>query len=273
MLRATIAISALLTIITLDVTPASSQDTSNPDVRFERNHFTVERYHGMVYFDGVASKHPKTDHALYIDLITAFDGIKLQTDREVLHWVRTLHGKRTYTYDNVIRKDDIGNQTVKPLVLISSEQRLQVDPFWHAWLVAEAESKRVAQQQRIAYELEQSRNAAQQEATNQLVAATQAAANSLAVASGETSLWEIELIPQSSGSHYGYGTQIGAESYLVGHYPTGVTASSGGAYFDIAPTNRKYVRAYGRSSDYAWSQALSTNPDYRTGSIRKLAGY
>jgi len=64
-----------------------------------------------------------------------------------LNWVRKLHGQRTYTYDNVIRKDDQGNQTVTPLVLLSTEQRLQVDPLWHTWLGVEAESKRVAEQQ------------------------------------------------------------------------------------------------------------------------------
>ncbi len=273
MLRTTIAISALLTVFTTSVTPILADDNASQDVRFERQHFTVERYHGIVYIDGVSSKHSKTDNAQYVDLITAFDGVEFKTDHDVLSWVCTLHGKRTYTYDNVIRKDDLGNETVKPLVLLSSEERLQVDPLWRAWLAAEAESARVAEQQRIAYESEQSRYAAQQETANQLAAATQAAANSLAVASGETSLWEVELIPQGSGSFGSYSSQSGAGTYLVGYYPAGVTANFGEAYFTNDFSNHKYVRTYGRSSDYASSQALSNNPGYRTGSIRKLAGY
>ena len=105
------------------------------------------------------------------------------------------------------------------------------------------------------------------------MAATQAAANSLAVVSGETSLWEVELVPQGSGLLYGYGSQDRPTSYLLGYYPTGLITNFGGAYLDSRYGSHIHVKAYGRSSDYASAQALANNPGYRTDSIRKLAGY
>lgn len=246
--------------------PIRDLETPNAElsVSFQRLQFTVSRQRGKIFFDGrevsgsVLATKPKE-----VRLIETLDGLRFPSDKEFTAWVQKLRGARTYTYDEVTQAAADGSKIVQPLVFFAAKERVELDPKWHEWLdtrqVSSEDSQRVSQQ------------AHQQETPaptlSALVAAGERSADSLAVLSGATSLWEVELVPTgswgvSSSNSLRFqtlfeGTQYASDSFL---------ANSGSS-------SSLYVRAYGRTSQVATAQALNSNPGYRVGSIRKLAGY
>jgi hypothetical protein len=113
-------------------------------------------------------------------------------------------------------------------------------------------------------------------------AAAEKAANSLSVISGETSLWEVELVPldgYSTGSNFvgpNYGSftagttlissNRGVHLFSGGYFPSG-------GYLYGQGYNNSFVKTHGRTSQAAIDKALYDNPGYRVGTIRRLAGY
>lgn len=254
-------IFSLLFLFAPAIANAQSEEKQLDDVRFERYQFAVARERGHVYLDGGVTKHPISEQPKLLSLIETFDHVKFNTDHDFFAWARELRGTRTYTYDNVIFSDAQGLVTTKPLVLLPSDERSRVEPAWQAWLAQrDAEQQRVKQQQ-IAYETEQALYNAQQSALDKLVAANESAARSLAVASGETSVWEVEVVDSFESSNY-----------LTNYFPGGIDFNVGSGFGSTAG-NPKYIRAYGRSSSEAANQALATSPGYQIGSVRRIAGY
>ena len=227
-------IFGLLILFAQSLANAQTVETRSADVRFERHQFAVARHRGHVYLDGRVTKRPIGEQPELVSLIETFDQVKFNSDRDFFDRGSKLRSTRTYTYDDVLFSDDQGKLTKTPLVLLPGDERSRVEPAWQAWLAQREAEQQEYKQQRIAYETEQAFFKKQQEALARLVEANEAAARSLAVASGETSLWEVEVVKGHVSINY---------------------------------------QAYGRSSDEAARQVLGNNPGFQLGSIRRIAGY
>jgi hypothetical protein len=270
----------------------SSQSDIVPSTGFKRHQFTVSRQNGKIYFDGnVVPSHFRESKNKEVRLIEIFDDLSFPSDGELVAWARKLRGTRTYTYDEVTQVDSSGTSTTMPLVFFKKDQRAELDISWNAWLDKRQADLEAANRLRMAEEKEariyQQQAQLQQLQTQAILAQTAAAkqsANSLAVISGETSLWEIELVPAGQySSCIGCSTSYSRYPYTYGYETSGVSfnafgngnfaASFGSNNWYGNGSGRFYVKGYGRSSDVAGYAAAQNNPGYRVGTIRKLAGY
>jgi hypothetical protein len=258
---------------------------SEPSVSFQRLQFTVSRNHGKVYIDGVeVSKNILDTKSKQVRLIETFDGLHFGTDRQFLSWAHKLRSTRTYTYDEVTQGNGDGSSITQPLVFFDKDQRSDLDVKWQAWLDKRKADIERANQMRLAQEQEAKHYQLQDLQTKALLAQTAAAeksADSLAVISGATSLWEVELVPvgSSSGcatcpSSYGsalFETQSSGTSLTYNGFT--LTSTFGSRFNHGSGSNTIFVKAYGRTSQVAGDQAVQEHPGYRVASIRRLAGY
>ncbi len=277
-----------------EVNPDDSQiSNAEPSITFQRHQFTISRQNGKILIDGqVVLNHFHDSKGKELGLIEIFDNVRFPTDREFLEWARKLRGTRSYTYDEVTQVGPDGASATKPLVFFDKAQRAELDSKWQAWL--DKRSAKMEEENRLRMVREREAQTYQQQAQLQQLqtqvlltqaAAAQKSAESLAVISGETSLWEIELIPVGqiggcpggcSGSYYGFPSINGYETSgtIFTAFGTGnVSASFGNNYLYGSGSNSLYVRNYGRTSQVASYLAIQENPGYRVGHIRKLAGY
>lgn len=269
-------------------TQGASSNREDTSVAFERRQFTVSRYQGRILFDGSEALRPILENkSKELRLIEIFDGQQFASDRAFNQWAHKLKGTRTYTYDEVHRVSPDGSKLSQPLVFFDKDQRIDLDLKWHAWLNERQAEIEKANQIRIVQEQEARRyqqiadlQELQIQALSAQAQAAQRSADSLAVISGATSLWEVELVPAVSysfcatclptfGGNY-YGSQNASLSLLANG--GGVISSFGGSLSHIGSTSI-YVSAYGRTSQIASDYALNSRPGYRVGSVRKLAGY
>lgn len=266
-----------------------SSQTEEASVSFERRQFTVSRHKGKILFDGVeAPRQILVNKSKEVRLIETFDGLQFTSDRSFVQWATKLKGSRTYTYDDVHTVNAEGVTDTQPLVFFGKEQRKDLDVKWHAWLderqaeIEKANRLRLAQEQEAKkYQQLLSLQELQAQALSAQTSAAEKSAESLAVISGETSLWEVELVPVGSSSfctncapNFG-GFNLGAQSAGLSFFTNGNGFSTDyGSNVNYGNgSNSIYVRAYGRTSQIASNQALDSNPGYRVGSVRKLAGY
>lgn len=232
--------------------PKSQSAESN--VSFERRQFTVGRNKGKILFNGfVAPRQILENMGKEVRLIETFDGLQFASNKDFIQWTHKLKGTRTYTYDEVKRVSADGTTITQPLVFFSETERNELDPKWQAWLderQAELEKSnriRLAQEQEAKrYQQLKNLHELQTQVLSAQAAAAERSAESLAVISGETSLWEVELFPSNTGFS--------------------------GSFYD-SHSKSIYVRAFGRTSQDASDHALNSNLGYQVGSIRKLAGY
>ena len=287
---ALVAISMFAGRLTADdpiLVPGDKTDGSS--VSFERRQFTVSRQKGKILFDGVeAPRMIVANKSKEIRLIETFDGLDFPSDKQFLHWANKLRGTRTYTYDEVTSVAADGSTFTQPLVFFSNEQRAELDKKWHAWLdkrqseIDEASRARLAQEQEAKrYQQQAHLQELQAQALSSQIAAAERSAESLAVISGATSLWEVELLPAGYAgvcsscspdfSDLFYGTQSTGISFTTNG--NSLSSTFGSNYGFGNRSKSIYVRAYGRTSQVASDNALSSNPGYQVGSIRKLAGY
>lgn len=255
---------------------------------FERKQFTVSRQRGKIYFDGAEAPLRKLQNkSKEIRLIETFDGLDFESEIQFHHWAQRLRGTRTYTYDEVTQNGADGNSFTQPLVFFDKDQRIELDKKWLAWLdkrnadIEEANRVRLAKEQEAKlYQQHSHLQNLQAQALTTQSAAAERSADSLAVISGATSLWEVELVPSGSSTFCSNcstglgGFYTGTQSFGLSLYANGsglTSAFDGVANYDSG-RNSIYVQAYGRTSQIAGDQALKSNPGYRVGSIRKLAG-
>jgi hypothetical protein len=243
--------------------PKSRQNSDSVQYTFERNTFDVSRQHGHVYFNNYWYSHPLIEQHQYVRLIEVFDHQNFTSDHEFFNWAKTLRGTRTYTYDTVKEHRPNSVTNLGPLVLLAAKQRAEIDPAWRFWRdQEETRLAKLAQKQREA-EAIKARQDAELETSRKLVKSATQSAQALSVLSGNTSLWEVELQPRGprtiwlpSGSpqfSFSNRTPFGAINFSVG--------------------GSKYVRSYGRNSVSAGRTALTKNPNYRLGSVRRVSGF
>jgi hypothetical protein len=253
-------ILSLVLIFAPSLAIAQTDATEPSAVRFERHQFTITRKRSLIYIDGQVAKHPLQEQPLLVSLIETFDELDLPTDRDFFNWARRLQGTRTYTYDNAILKDAQGREIATPLVLLPKEEQQRLNQAWTDWL-AKREAERVVYQQPKASPVPANPYLqAQQDALQQLVAFSASTANSAAVLSGETSLWEVELLDSVTSAH------------SIGFYTPGVNFGFGSA-FHPTTQNHRYLRVYARTSLDASSQAAALNPGHQISSIRRISGF
>ena len=230
---------------------------------FERHTFDVARQHGHVYFNNYWYSHPLTEQSQYVRLIEVFDQQHFNSNHEFFEWAKTLRGTRTYTYDTVKLHRPNSVTDLGPLVLLAPQERAEINPTWRIW--REGEDARLAEQARMKREseLEKARQEAELANSRLLAQAASESAKSLSVLSGDTSLWEVELLPRNQRTiwlpsrsprfSFSNRTPFGSLNFSVG--------------------SSKYVRAYGRNSAAAGRRALADHPNYRLGTVRKVAGF
>ncbi len=269
--------------------PDAEKSINESNVSFERHQFTVSRQNGKILFDGIEiAKHIVETKSKEVKLIETFDGLSFPSDRQFLQWARKIQGTRTYTYDEVIRVAEDGSTHTQPLVFFDKDQRSILDAKWHAWLdkrrveIEEANRLRIAQEQETKrYQQQVHQLELQTQALQAQAAAAEKSSQSLAVISGATSLWEVELVPKGGfGGCYDCSPFLGqlangTQSYGISFVAnSGNLASSFGSHYNYGQRSSSFhVKAYGRTSQIASEQAVADHPGYRVGTIRKLAGY
>jgi hypothetical protein len=283
-------ITSMLIFSLVTVTLSAGQLTAEEtNISFERKQFTVSRHRGKIFFDGTSAPRDILENkSKEVRLIETFDGLGFSSDKQFLQWAQKLRGTRTYTYDEVTRVNADGSTLVQPLVFFDQEQRTELDMKWHDWLdqrhaaMEEANRIRLEQEQEVKrYQQQSYLLELQSQALSAQIAAAERSADSLAVISGATSLWEVELVPAGStglcsscSSNFGgltWGTQSTGISFLANG--GSLTSTFGSNYNFGTGSNSVYVRAYGRTSQAASDYALNTHPGYRAAGVRRLAGY
>ncbi len=249
MVLAVVIVAVLNGDVTADelVQKVTSQ-TPETNVTFERHQFTVNRFRGKIFFDGSEAARPILEtKRKEIRLIETFEGLTFASEREFVQWVNKLRGARTYTFDEVTRVTSDGSTVTRPLVFFDNEERSEVDAQWHAWLdkrqaeIDEANRVRSAQEQEAKrYQQLAHLQELQAQALAAQAAAAERSAESLAVISGATSLWEVELIP-AEAADFCPGCSTGFSDVFYG------STSAGTAFFP-------YV---------GWNSSFGINPSYR----------
>lgn len=254
-------------IITVFLTSIPIADLARADnsIDFERKTFTVARYRGQIFIDGLKVEHPLSQFPQFVSLIEKFDHQKFDNDREFLNWAQKLRGVRTYTFDEVIETDEEGETSREPLVLKPEDQQTDLRDRWISWL-------ELREKERLSQQLETARNQSQTEQTNRYEpyagsrnSAAEEIVRSLSIISGETSLWEVEL-RSSQYPNYLVTQGIGFSSSTTLGY--GSFFSTG---YGIEPSRSFYVRVTGRTSQEASSAASWKHPGYFVGSIRRIS--
>lgn len=230
---------------------------------FERHTFNVSRQRGHVFFNEYWYSHPLTEQQQLVRLIEVFDHQNFESNRDFMNWAKTLRGTRTYTYDTVKIHRPNGVTNLGPLVLLSENQRAEVNPMWRLWRDKEESRLENLAQQRREAEIVQAKQKAELETTRLLAQAATESARSLSVISGSTSLWEVELQP------------LGHQNIWFPNASQSLSFSKRAPYgaFNLSTGTSKYVRTYGRNSLAAGQQALSNNPNYQLGTIRRVSRY
>lgn len=224
------------------------------EMTFERHQFVIERRNGQTFIDNQRiGNHPIEQQSSInikqaIDLIEHFDGLIFRDDRDFQNWVKKLRGPRTYTYDLVVQQFE-DRLTKTPLVLLPSEVQTQIDPSWRKWV--DGRDSENAKNRTTKSNTGASEPTSETEFAKTIAASVQSAAQSLRVISGETSLWEVELLPSKT--------------------PIGLNLNPGRTW-NAWEFNRNsfYVRTFGRTSDIAVQNAQKNNPGYAVGSVRRL---
>ena len=134
-------------IITVFLTsiPIADLVRAEDNIAFERKTFTVARYHGQIFIDGIKVRNPLTRFPTFVALIEKFDNQQFDNDREFLQWAQKLRGVRTYTFDEVIETYEEGETSREPLVLKPDDQQSVLRERWNSWL-EERENERLRQQ-------------------------------------------------------------------------------------------------------------------------------
>lgn len=252
--------SALLVVVALAV-EARSQPAGEGNPKFERHQFTVQRIRGMIYVDGfLAPRDIVAGTDQRIDLIEKFDGLDFQSDVEFRRWARTLRGRRTYTYDDVVEVGSDGKTTREALVLLPHNRYAAVKPAWNAWLVERAAKRRGEELERKNTISETRRLEAIQQSIQANDSARQVAESVAVDRRGGSDLWNLYLVPRESNA-------------IV--FTSGVSLGFGtNAFQSYGSASGFYTQVTARNSLVASQIAVRLNPGYRiAGAVRSRRRY
>ncbi len=199
-----------------DAKVETNSGISPQSVTFSRRTFTIERDRNKIYIDGsLLTKQNLQDFKQPIQLIEYFDQQDLTTYLDLYEWAKSLKSPRVYTYDVVLQSVNGAQKNLGPLVLLDQSKRAAINPLWQKWAAELLASQEKSRREQEAKELEQAKLQALQSSQEAIAESARVTANALAVLSGETILWEIELAPKGStpgtGTYFS-GTNINIQS-------------------------------------------------------------
>lgn len=195
---------------------------------------TVQRRRGKVYVnDRVFDNLPEVYQKIVPRVVANFEGKPIDDKSALESWLTHRKGQpATYHCEGVVLELPSGDEYAIPFFLLSDEDLQVLQPGWDRWVAAQGDYQ---SQSGVADELRTLAAARQQDAqVTQQIAKLQLAMQ--AVDAGVTSLWEVTLAP-------GPGV-------------------AGAPLWVVVP---------GRDSRQATSVALSRNPGYVAGAVRRVS--
>lgn len=254
---------------TIDLPPPPTADVPSLQVAafeitgFQRQQFTVERVRGKILINGIEAASDIVEQSLpAILLIEEFDNIVFADSRAFRHWARSLHGTRTYTYDNVFIRNSGGTTATTPLVLLQNEQREAANIQWERWLVEKRAIAAAEQREFEARRSEQVRYDAFQVLVTQQAASAARLAGIESFNSRRTDSWLVYLVPEKP---------IGVDSGPTLRVGGGGLQLSNAAF--ISQLRGGFtVRVNGDNSRIATNNALAQYPGYTIGGAAR-SGY
>jgi len=205
-------------------------------VDFARKQVTLQRKRSKIYVnDRVFENLPEVYQRMLPHIVANFEKIEPVDLKGIENWlVRQKGGPRTFVLEGVILELESGDEYGVPFAFFSAEDLTVLQPGWDQWLKAhEAENYDDRGQQSF---MLQAAAAArhQDQQVNRQIALMQL--NMQAVQAGITSLWEVTLFP--------------------------ARANVGPPLWVVMP---------GRNSAQATAAALSANPGYAAGPVRRVS--
>jgi hypothetical protein len=207
-------------------------------VDYARRDITLQRRRGKIYVnDRVFENLPKIYQMMVPKIVAHFERINQVDKQGLTAWLVRQRGQpRTFTLEGVIMELENGDEYGVPFFFFSEEDLRVLQPGWNEWLAANHEQN-YDQQQDHSFLLQAAAAARQQDQQVQHRIA-QMQLNLQAVQAGLTSLWEVTLYP--------------------------ARGNAGPPLWVVAP---------GRNSAQASQTAMSQNPGYVAGPVRRVSGF
>lgn len=207
-------------------------------VDYARRDITVQRRRGKIYAnDRQFENLPEIYQRMLPKVVAHFERINNPDKRGLEAWLVRQKGQpRTFTVEGVFMELENGDEYGVPFFFFSDEDLNVLKPGWDEWLAAHQDEHydRQADQALMVQSLAAARQ--QDREVQRQIAMMQL--NLQAVQAGLTSLWEVTLYP--------------------------ARGNAGPPLWVVQP---------GRNSQQAAAAALSQNPGYVAGPVRKVGGY
>jgi hypothetical protein len=206
-------------------------------VDFARKDLTLQRRRGKIYVnDRVFENLPEIYQKMVPQIVNEFEPINPVDKKGVELWlIRQKGGPRTFTLEGVYLELENGDHYGVPFFFFSPEDLAVLRPGWANWLKLHEQEDSYASREQHAFMLQAAAAArAQDQQVQRQIAMMQL--NLQAVQAGVTSLWEVTLYPAAAG--------VGPPLWVV---------------------------MPGRNSAQATSAALSANPGYNAGPVRRVS--
>ena len=205
-------------------------------VDFARKQVTLQRKRGKIYVnDRVFENLPEVYQRMLPHIVANFEKIEPLDQKGIESWlVRQKGGPRTLTLEGVILELENGDEYGVPFFFFAADDLNVLQPGWDQWLKAH-ESENYENRDQQSFMLQAAAAARQQnQQMNRQMAMMQL--NLQAVQAGVTSLWEVTLYPSRAGA--------------------------GPPLWVVMP---------GRNSAQATAAAMSANPGYMAGPVRRVS--
>jgi hypothetical protein len=206
-------------------------------VDYARRDVTLQRKRSKVYVnDRVWDNLPPVYQRMLPHIVNHFDAIEPLDKEGVEKWLaRQKGGPRTFTLEGVILELENGDEYGVPFFFFTADDLAVLQPGWNNWVKAHEAENESQMREQHAFMVQAAAAARQQsEQMNRQIAMMQL--NLQAVQAGVTSLWEVTLYPAA--------------------------ANVGPPLWVVMP---------GRNSAQATAAALSNNPGYAPGPVRRVS--
>jgi hypothetical protein len=210
-------------------------------VDFARRDVTLQRRRGTLYVnDRPFDSLPEIYRKMIPKIVAQFENRTFENDAQFNEWVLAQRAEaRTFKCEGVLFELPNGEEYGIPFFFFKPEELKDLEPYWNQWIAAEKakDQEKAAEEKRQHSLYMQSDANATQQYQQQMLELSRLQLQMNAIAAGVTSMWEVYLYPPPG----------------VMAYPISVVVTA-------------------RNSDEATLRALSQNPGYTAGSVRKMAG-
>lgn len=202
-------------------------------VGYGRKDVVVQRRRGKIYVNDRLFKNlPEVYQRMVPRIVSHFDEVQVENEKDLMQWAIKQKGEpRVYVCDGVVLEMENGDEYGVPFIFFSEDDLKVLEPGWERWLASHEEIEKRHQEDFMVQAQAEAYQRDRQ--ANQQIAAMQLLLS--AVDAGVTDLWEVYLQPQAG---------VAAPPQIV-----------------VVP---------GRNSREAVAFALSKNPGYVAGPVKKL---